>query len=414
MKFLLICVATLILSAQSFAVDVKSGDLRELIETKNERVAAKAKEKEAAKYREGFLLRSYLPQVQLYGAQESFKKGRAAKKTQPNFGIEASFNLFNGGKDYLEESKRTLTSQRKSFEREVVLADELNQARETYWKILFLKEKFQLLTEARSKNTLNLKSAGRRVRSGVATEIDRVEFEMKDIDLKRELAIVELDISSQEKSLSVILGFDPGTKLNFSEPLDHEHKWEDSLVHDHDEHDFIVKPKTIFAEEVATDAAIYSRSIFPKVDAFIGWTQFNEREEQFADPKDRRESVVGFRLTMDLSDGIESHRNAAALRAESSAIFAEANYQKREIEIHIHNELAELKLLHAQVHAAEENIKRAQRYYSLTMTEYARGVKNSPDVLGATEKLYETKEKHLAIIRDFQIAKSHVLSKIGK
>ena len=39
-------------------------------------------------------------------------------------------------------------------------------------------------------------------------------------------------------------------------------------------------------------------------------------------------------------------------------------------------------------HNAEENIKRAERYYRLTQSEYNRGVKNSPDVLGASQRLF--------------------------
>jgi hypothetical protein len=41
-------------------------------------------------------------------------------------------------------------------------------------------------------------------------------------------------------------------------------------------------------------------------------------------------------------------------------------------------------------------------------------VKNSPDVLGAADKLFDMQHKRLEIIRDFQVAKGHVLAKIGR
>ena len=87
---------------------------------------------------------------------------------------------------------------------------------------------------------------------------------------------------------------------------------------------------------------------------------------------------------------------------------------KREIEAHLETEMAGVSFLHDQVHAAEENIARATKYHDLTKSEYARGVKNSPDMLGAAEKLFEMRHKRLEIIRDYQIAKGHILSKTGR
>ena len=74
----------------------------------------------------------------------------------------------------------------------------------------------------------------------------------------------------------------------------------------------------------------------------------------------------------------------------------------------------ELTFLHSQVHAAEENVKRATRYYALTQNEYSCGVKNSPDVVGASDRLLENQLMELRLLRDFQISRSHVLSKLGR
>jgi outer membrane protein TolC len=124
--------------------------------------------------------------------------------------------------------------------------------------------------------------------------------------------------------------------------------------------------------------------------------------------------VIGLRVSLTLFDGLTAYRESSALKAESQAAEFDLAFQREDMLAHIHNELSELELLHSQVHDAEVNIKRAFRYYSLTQSEYSRGVKNSPDVLGAAEKLFDMKQKHLAIIRDFQIAKAHVLSKLGR
>lgn len=103
-----------------------------------------------------------------------------------------------------------------------------------------------------------------------------------------------------------------------------------------------------------------------------------------------------------------------ALNKEAAADFERAEFKRREIEAHMENEVSELRFLHDQVHDAEDNIARAERYYKMTQSEYARGVKNSPDVLGASEKLFESRSKRIELIREFQVAKAHVLAKLGR
>lgn len=410
----LILVLLLMPLATSAATEkISAGDLKDLILKKNEKIQAKELERSAAASRQGRFARSFLPVIEIHGAQESFRKGTHESKQQPAYGAEARLNIFNGGRDRLDDARRDLIAERKGFEKDLTVAEELGKARELYWKIVYLHESGGLLKEARELNQGNLKSAVRRIRAGIATEADRVEFEMKDVDLKRDIEQTDLALRTHRKMLASILGLD-GTDFVVTEKLHHEHRWEESLKHDHREHDFLVKPTELASEEMRLEARSVGRSFWPKVDAFAAWTQHNEREEEFSEPADRRESVIGLRLSMNLFDGFESRREAAALRAEADAAAAHARFLKREVEIHIESEMDELKLLHAQVHEAEDNIKRAARYYALTQSEYSRGVKNSPDVLGASEKLFDMKLKHLAIVRDFQLAKSHVLTKIGK
>ena len=124
-------------------------------------------------------------------------------------------------------------------------------------------------------------------------------------------------------------------------------------------------------------------------------------DQLFADGVDRGVGDLGKEL-------------AEVLIKEAGAAQVQTELAKREIEAHLETEMAGVSFLHDQFHAAEENITRATKYHELTKSEYARGVKNSPDMLGAAEKLFEMRHKRLEIIRDYQIAKGHILSKTGR
>ena len=48
----------------------------------------------------------------------------------------------------------------------------------------------------------------------------------------------------------------------------------------------------------------------------------------------------------------------------------------------------------------------SQKYFDLTLAEYKRGVKNSPDLVGATERLFSSKKKKYEMLKDLEILKA--------
>lgn len=397
------------------ALELKAADLKGLVESRNERVLAKKKESEAAQARSGFFLRSFLPSAELYAAQEKFRKNTLPEKSQPAYGGELKLNLFNGGRDLLEGERRSLEAERKENEGALMAAGELSRVRELYWRSIYLRDYTELLREARKNSATSLQAAERRFKSGVATEADRVEFEMQDIDLKRELERSELERKNLHRTLAVALAFPEETVFELPEELIHEHDWEPAIQHGEADHAFLVKPAELQAAAAAAAAESAGRAWWPKLDAYAGYHQLNQREEtEHEAARDRRERVVGLRLSMDLFNGLLGNPEANAAAAEAEAARLEASFARKELESQLHGQIGELKLLHAQVHEAEENVKRAERYLRLTQSEYGRGVKNSPDMVGAMEKLLGMRQKRLEIIRDFQMAKSLVLARVGR
>jgi len=412
--FFLLALNCIGFSAIADEVKLKFEDLKQLVETRNEKIQAAHREADGSKKREGHLSRSFLPRVEAHAAQESFKTGTQDAKTQPDYGAEASVNLYNGGRDRIREKMLRVRSERKEFEIKTSVAEELGKARELFWTIVYHKHSAALLREMLDLNADNLRAAQRRIKSGVATDSDRLEFEMNAIELKRELDQTQLDIRADSRDLLILIGYEPHDTLVTESELKHSDEWESEIRHTHKDHDFLVRPSQLLSLEAESAAEEASRSWVPKVDAYAGWNQYNQREEDPADARERQESVVGLRLKMNIFDGLNSSREAQALRKEAAAAELQASYRSKSNEAHVEREFEELKFLHGKVHEADENIKSAERYYRLSQSEYSRGVKNSPDVLGASEKLFGMKLKRLEMIRKFQVARSHVLSKIGK
>ncbi len=405
----------ILLPCVSFAqgVVVNSQNIKELIEAKNAKVQVSKSELEAAEKRTGSFGRSFIPNIEFHASQETFKKGQQDSKTQPAYGAEASVNLFNGGKDHLESSIRDLEAGKKSFEAQKTLVDELEKARSIYWELTYLQEKKGLLEKTLEVNKQNLAAAQRRIRSGVATDSDRFEFEMKNVDLQRDLKDVQLRLVQQKRVLGLALGFDAKTEISLNEALQHDHDYESKLQLPEKTPEFLYKDVELAAKQNELLARQSGRSWMPRLDAYAGYNQYNEREEEFPDSADRKESVMGLRLSLNLSQSVDAIRESAAQRKLAAANSRLANHLQQESGLEIQKELEDLRFLHDQIHDAEENISRAESYYRMTQSEYARGVKNSPDVLGASEKLYDMRNKRLEIIKNFQTSKAHLLSKVG-
>ncbi|MBY0554546.1 TolC family protein [bacterium] len=398
----------------SWALEINSASLKSLVESKNIQVEASKLEVEAAEERKRSLMRSFLPSIELYGAQETFKKGQQSEKSQPLYGVEANINIFNGGRDWLDSDIRDLEWQKKNFQHTRVQSEVLETVRSTYWQIIYSQEKVQLLEAAIKSNKESLKSAERRIQSGVATQSDRIEFEMKAVELDQELSETKLHLESQKRNLAVLLGIDNHKEMTFTEKLEHEHDYEVTLAHSKQDHAYLYKEAELQSEVSRKLASQQNRNWVPKLDAYASYNQFNERGEDKPAAIDRRESVVGLRVSLSLGSVFNSYSEAASLKKEALSAQKLADLQKKQVDIHVSTEMAELELLHNQVHAAEENIIRAEKYHKLAQSEYSRGVIGSPDFLSASEKLYEIRHKRIEIIKDFHIAKAHVLSKIGR
>lgn len=413
-RFLFLVVSIWFFFSPAMAVNVSFESLKGLVESRNGRVLGQKSKVEAAKVREGVFARSYLPQISLNGGYEAFKIGTTTPDQQPYYGLEGVVNVYNGGKDQLQENVQRLKTEIKENEVKITLAEELGRARELFWKIIYLKREKELLDRMRQVNEENLKAANKRISSGVATPSDRLEFEMKRLDLKREIKLTGAEEKSLSYDLLVYLGYEAHEPLSLTGDLEHLDEWEYDLKHTHEDHDFFTKPAVLLAQELQIQKQQKKRVWVPRVDLYAGLYQFNQREEDPASERERRESVVGVKLTMNLFDRFSARSEARALESEASAATALSAFRKKQNEAHIEKEFLELKTLHEQVHESEKHIVMAEKYYNATQVEYTRGAKNSPDVLSATERLEEVTRAKNKLVRDFQIARSHVLSKIGK
>lgn len=403
----------LFLSSTVLAAETVSFEQIEgLIRTKNPIVDSMKQKLEAKKAREGHLGRSFLPEVAAEVSHETFEVGTDGQKSQPGWKVEASLNVFRGGADKLEEKVRTLETSAADLETSVSTKDQLQKAYDLYWLLAYKQDLLQALNSHLEISKKNLGEANRRINSGVATSTDRLEFEMKMSLIKQEVALAEKDVRLLSAELGNILGFTTAVLPKSTD--NHFHDWETTLkgikAADMPE----VKMTATERDALKAKKGQYGADYYPAVDLYAGQAESNQRfERDHPEASERRESFVGVRASWSLGKAIHSSVERSSLTKEVQAKEKQLDYLMRQNEISQSSKFDELKTLHSFVHDSEENIKASLRYLEATRKEYGRGVKNSPDMLEATEKYIAAKIRFAEITRDFNLLYSSQLALVA-
>lgn len=403
---LLICTAFYNPRGQA-ATRLDFDELETLIKTRNKKVAATTLELRGVEKRIGYLKRSFIPTGEAWVGQEKFQTGPFETMSEPLYSLRANLNLYRGGRDSLEETSRVAQKNNMSVQAEQVLQDELFEVRALFWNLVYFKEVYKLFLDAKTKNEVNLEKAERRINAGLATSVDRLEFEISETQLNQDIARIVVSMATTQRRISALLGFDPETLYETIEDIPHDHTdTTPSLTMDFN---LFRDVRLEMANSVDFEARgkIAKRWWTPSFDVYGESILYNFRERSFYTQNDQIDNALGVRLTFNF-DGFQNQYDGEALVAKSLASKLRADQIKIEAEAAFNTAKQELALLHDLIHVGEKSVSKGAEYLRKTQDEYARGVKNSPDVLSATLKQLEFRRRFAELRRDYAIAKAQV------
>lgn len=404
----------LFLSFQAWAENVKFEDIPRLVGERNQHAQGAKLQQKASELSKGHLARSFLPHVGARIGRETAQTGTQDERGDTVGAIEGKINLFRGGRDSLENRLVIAKVDAVSAEVAQILRDEVKKARQSYWQLISLREQVALVQHAVQENGRNQRAAEARIRAGLATATDRIEFEMQQIALDQDLARLTLSASNTERELAILIGLPEGQTIQTSTFVGHEHS--DQLLetkYKPEEHPsvFSLRARSVQAD---LERSTSGRWWTPSLDAYASYGLHPFREREYLAEKERYETVVGVQLSIELFDGLKGRKESLERRMMADAFRFEAEQTERELSAKVEGAKAELKLTHDLIHQSEDALKRAGSYLTRTLDEYRRGVKNSPDVLSASERNLQMKRRFAELRRDYQIARVELLEILGK
>ncbi len=387
-------------------------DLPNMVLEKNENVEAAKLHMKAQKDRTGRLARSFFPQVSAIAGQEQFKTGADATQEQEYWKLEASMNLYKGGRDQLEDKIRDSSLSLSQTLLSSEYQKELKEARLAYWKVVAITQKIADRNESLKKNELNFKSAKRRAGAGLTTTADAAQFELHRISIERELSKLNLERDLSLNQLGVSLALDEHENIEVvSEFPKVSEKDLQSAQISFDQH-INVKAQRDFEKIEQLKADQSSNWWQPKVDLYAGYGLPSLTDEYERALKKNKEWTAGVRMTIDLGQGFEDRKESLARQSEASSFRKKAAHAIREGKALDHELRHDLSVLGELIKTADQDVQVAQNFLKLTESEYQRGVKNGPDLLEAVQKYFEFRDKRTEYHRDFYSTKAEIESLI--
>lgn len=313
---------------------------------------------------------------------------------------EGRFNLFRGFKDQVlglrKKNQFEISKIEKEFKKNQ-LKYELTEAIST---MIYLHQLGNILTEELKTTQLQKQMAGKKVSAGLTGSVDNLEFELKEDEITIEqnqlrqkhfeahqniIRLFGEDIADSELAQ---IGFSPAENLlKVTTPV-------------HPESTLQSQKSQLFQYESELDRKDFKSDFLPSLDFTYGFGRITPSDDN---PTQFNESRYALLLTVPLFSGFESYYKLKAASLNNSA--AEQLKNQRQIEVGtslkiLVNSSAELKELYE---INEKRLTRSGRYFDLTLSEYRRGIKNSPDLVAATDRLFSAKKKKIEVLKELEL-----------
>ncbi len=400
--------------AQAETILLKYENLPRLLQEKNGAVSAADLSIQANKERTGFLNRSFLPHVNVDGGVEHFKTGNHSAKTQPYGGAEVTMNLFRGGKDKLEDQSRQSQVTLSESKKEKIIREELSNARNLYWDLVYQREKIKILNQMSQLNIQSQKLAQARVQRGLATNTDVLSIKLFGKQIKEEIESAKHEEKLLQLALAVRLGWKDDSILKTATQIPHEKI--EALSND-----FIKEVTHPEVEILKGQAQLhkiqskqFSRWWAPSLDVYGKSYLYTSQEREFPSLKERLDTGVGIKVSSNLFDGLNSRRDAQSEVQQSIANETLAKHKNNILRNDA--QLAQEEMIHLSqlIQNGKSYIQQYNVILQQTLQEYDLGLRNTSEASSTLNQYLTLKKSELQYRLEYQKTKTKLLSILGE
>lgn len=316
--------------------------------------------------------------------------------------LEGRLNLFRGFKDQVIQDRNAADISLSKLDLETKKRDLHYQVSEAISNMILL-HKLQIILNEEFKVTQSQKQmASRKVAAGLTGSVDNLEFDLRESEIQLEKRQIDQQHEQTHQLLGKIFGQDildaDLEKLEFSSLeklliVPAQMKIEDSLDY---------QKVDLSDQRARMEYKEYKADFLPSVDFIYSAGRLTPSDES---PLKLNESKYALLITIPLFSGFDSYSRLKSSSFLSSS--TEKLKRQRRIDVTADFAIAKTKMneLGALYQINESKLALSQKYFDLTLSEYKRGVKNSPDLVTATERLFSCKKRHYELLKELELIK---------
>ena len=354
---------------------------------------------------------SFFPRISIEGGPQTARFDENKNSGTAIYG-KAEWNLYNGGKDKANTEKTNIEKSIAEIQTEFTKANIKREVSKIYFEMLFILESISIRERAGLINEEQMKIAKLKKKSGFTSSADVIEFELREATIKSDLKKLKREKDQKSRDLSLLTGRDRSTEISAKGHLEKEKIQFDlkNAIESLDKKNPQIAEANLKFIQSLEEKRISLAGFRPQIDLEGRYGKLTTEERVFSDADNYS---VALKIKIPLFSGMSTIHDSRVAQSKISLYETQLSKVKILAKTEIENLYEEAKNIEERMEIEEKNLAKAEEYYKLTLAEYKRGVKNSPDMVSASEKLLDSKIRNLELRKDFQLAKLNLNAVLG-
>lgn len=340
----------------------------------------------------------FLPSINAVGGLARVKTDEEDDKGKLGY-LQGSANLFAGFKDRANFDIQTQNLELARLNYEIRLRSAREELTEVLTSMIGIHQLEKILDEEFKITQTQKQMAARKVGAGLTSEVDNYEFNLRESEIEIQRRSISREHEAVHQKLNALFA---------QEILDKDLESlafattgtlaKEVNLTSFENHPLVRKAK--IEEQIANSEKTSASSEFlPKIDLNYSFGRLTPTEDEVK----YNESEVALLVTIPLFSGFDTYHK----RKSAVATLAAKEHAKNQVILNVKSQFEQLKSRTKELvelyKIIDKKLLIAEKYYNITLSEYKRGVKNSPDLVGATERYFDSKKKKIEIQKELEL-----------
>ena len=405
LKFKAGLILGLFLSVRVYAL-IGADGIFKTVEASNQEVLALQKNSDSKQALNKASISGFLPTLSAVGGwqKNTVDDPRDSEKGYNGY-LEGRLNIFRGFKDQSLSERKEIELKIANIELEMKKREIRLEVTRILGDMISLHKLQNIIQEELSVNKTQKQMAQKKVSAGLTSSIDNLEFELRESEILLEQKQIDQEHNENHQKFFKIAGtvFQDAdlAKVDFSSEstflnLKSQMNLDQNLDY---------QKANLYQSQAELEKSEIRSDFLPTLDFTYAVGRMTPTEE---DSLKFNESKYGVQLTIPLFSGFETYYRTKSVSFLSQSLENTKNHIRNTVTTDYEILITKMKELMYAFQINEKKVSNTEKYYNLTLAEYKRGIKNSPDLVSATDRYFSAKKKKLEILRLLEILKSKI------